>query len=199
MSYIILGLGNPGEEYKSTRHNSGATILDAFLKKIAKENGGAEWKKDNNRQSLVAKGEIGEEKILLIKPQAFMNKSGVAVRDMAGQKKKLENLIVVHDDLDLPVGSMKIVFNRGSGGHKGVESIIRAVKSEAFTRIRIGICPTTPSGKPKKPDHKKLMDFIVEDFKKPEMDSFKKVSKKVVEALEVLITESRQKAMTELN
>src|SRR3989344_1801574 len=142
MSYIILGLGNPGEEYKSTRHNSGATILDAFSKKIAKENGGAEWKKDNNRQSLVAKVELGKEKILLVKPQAFMNKSGVAVKDFVGQKKKLEKLVVIHDDLDLPVGSMKIVFNRGSGGHKGVESIIRAVKSEAFTRIRIGICPT---------------------------------------------------------
>ncbi|HEY4512885.1 MAG TPA: aminoacyl-tRNA hydrolase [Candidatus Paceibacterota bacterium] len=195
MSYIILGLGNPGEEYQSTRHNSGALILDAFAKKIS----AGEWKKDNNRQSLVAKGELKNEKILLVKPQAFMNKSGVAVKDMAGQKKKLENLVVIHDDLDLPIGSMKIVFNRGSGGHKGVESVIRAVKSEAFTRIRIGICPTLPSGKLKKPDHKKLMDFIVEDFKKPEQDAFKKVSKRACEALEVLITESRQKAMTEYN
>lgn len=195
MSYIILGLGNPEKEYESTRHNAGMIILDAFAKKIGRE----EWKKDNNRQSLVAKGEIGKEKILLVKPQAFMNKSGVAVKDLSGQKKKLENLIVIHDDLDLPIGSMKIVFNRGSGGHKGVESIIRSVKSEAFTRIRIGICPTTPSGKPKKPDHKKLMDFIVEDFKKPEMDALKKVSKKACEALEVLITDSRQKAMTDFN
>lgn len=195
MSYIILGLGNPGEEYKSTRHNSGATVLDAFAKKI----GAGEWQKDNNRQSLVAKGALGKEKVLLVKPQAFMNKSGVAVRDLAGAKKKLENLVVIHDDLDLPVGSMKIVFNRGSGGHKGVESVIRVVKSEAFTRIRIGICPTTPSGKPKKPDHKKLMDFIVEPFKKPEADAFKKIAKKACEALEVLITESRQKAMTDFN
>ena len=213
MSYIILGLGNPGEEYKSTRHNSGATILDAFSKKIAKENGGAEWKKDNNRQSLVAKarlpspagkanggqGDLDGEKILLVKPLAFMNKSGVAVKDLVGQKKKLEKLVVIHDDLDLPIGGMKIVFNRGSGGHKGVESIIRAVKSEAFTRIRIGICPTTPSGKLKKPDHKKLMDFIVEDFKKPEMEAFKKVAKKACEALETIISESRAKAMTEYN
>lgn len=195
MSYIILGLGNPGEEYESTRHNAGAIILDVFTKKI----GGVEWKKDNNRQSLVAKAEVGGEKLLLVKPQAFMNKSGVAVKDLAGAKKKLENLIVIHDDLDLPVGGMKIVFNRGSGGHKGVESIIRSVKSEEFVRIRIGICPTTPSGKLKKPDHKKLMDFIVEDFKKPELEQIKKIAKKASEALEVLITDSRQKAMTDFN
>lgn len=202
MSYIILGLGNPGEEYRNTRHNSGAMVLDAFAKKIGAE----EWKKDNNRQSLVAKGKLGKDlpagkqkKILLVKPQAFMNKSGVAVKDLAGVKKKLENLIVIHDDLDLPIGSMKIVFNRGSGGHKGVESIIRSVKSEAFARIRMGICPTTPNGKLKKPDHKKLMDFIVEDFKKPEQDAFKKVSKRACEALEVMITDSRQKAMTDFN
>jgi PTH1 family peptidyl-tRNA hydrolase len=195
MSYIILGLGNPEKEYENTRHNAGMIVLDAFAKKI----GGVEWKKDNNRDSLVAKGESGGEKLLLVKPQAYMNKSGVAVKDLAGAKKKLENLIVIHDDLDLPIGSIKIVFNRGSGGHKGVESIIRSVKSEAFARIRIGICPTTPSGKLKKPDHKKLMDFIVENFKSPEMDAIKKVARKASEALEVMITDSRQKAMTDFN
>ena len=195
MSYIILGLGNPGEEYESTRHNAGAIVLDVFTKKV----GALEWKKDNNRSSLVAKVELGKEKLILVKPQAFMNKSGIAVKDLAGAKKKLENLIVIHDDLDLPIGSMKIVFNRGSGGHKGVESIIRSVKSEAFVRIRVGICPTTPSGKLKKPDHTKLMDFIVEPFKKPEMDLIKKVAKKASEALEVMITDSRQKAMTDFN
>src|SRR3989344_6481018 len=103
MSYIILGLGNPGEEYQSTRHNSGALIIDECAKKIS----AGEWKKDNNRQSLVAKGELKNEKILLVKPQAFMNKSGVAVKDMAGEKKKLGDLVVVFDDFDFAVGGMK--------------------------------------------------------------------------------------------
>ena len=195
MSYIILGLGNPDKEYENTRHNVGMIILDAFANKI----GANEWKKDNNRDALVAKGEIGKEKLLLVKPQSFMNKSGIAVKDLAGQKKKLENLIVLQDDLDLPLGTMKIVFNRGSGGHKGIESIIRSVKSEAFVRIRIGICPTTPSGKLKKPDHKKIMDFIVGALKPAEMLEVKKISKKVIDSLLMIITESRQKAMTEYN
>ncbi|MES2059430.1 MAG: aminoacyl-tRNA hydrolase [Patescibacteria group bacterium] len=195
MSYIILGLGNPEKEYENTRHNVGMIALDAFAKKF----GANEWKKDNNRNSLVAKGELNGEKLLLIKPQTFMNKSGFAVKDLAGSKKKLENLIVLQDDLDLPIGSMKIVFNRGSGGHKGIESIIRSVKSEAFARIRIGICPTTPSGKLKKPDSAKILDFIVGELKAPELEQIKKLSKKISEALEVMITDSRQKAMTDFN
>jgi PTH1 family peptidyl-tRNA hydrolase len=195
MSYTILGLGNPGEEYESTRHNVGAMVLDAFAKKI----GAPSFQSDGVRKSLVAKGEIEGEKLILIKPQAFMNKSGVSVRDLAGAKKKIENMVVIHDDLDLPIGSMKIVFDRGSGGHKGVESINRAVKSTAYTRIRIGVCPTTPSGKAKKPDHAKILDFIVGEIKKPEMDTLKKVIKKACEALELIITDSRQKAMTEFN
>ncbi len=193
--FIVIGLGNPEKEYENTRHNVGMIALDIFWKKI----GGEEWKKDNNRDSLVAKGELSGEKLLLVKPQSFMNKSGFAVKDLAGAKKKLENLIVLQDDLDLPLGTMKIVFNRGSGGHKGIESIIRSVKSEAFTRVRIGICPTTPSGKLKKPDGSKILDFIVGELKKPELEAIKKLSKKVSEALEVVITDSREKAMTDFN
>lgn len=195
MSYTILGLGNPDKEYENTRHNVGMIALDLFAKKI----GTSLWKKDGIRNALIAKGEVGMEKVILIKPQTFMNKSGLAVKDLQGSKGKLEKLVVLQDDLDLPLGSMKIVFDRGSGGHKGVESIIRTVKSEAFTRIRIGICPTTPSGKLKKPDHDKILDFIVGVLKPSEMTEVKKISKKVCEALEVLITDSRQKAMTEYN
>ncbi len=195
MPYIILGLGNPEKEYENTRHNVGMIALDAFWKKI----GGGEWKKDGVRNALVAKAEFGGEKLLFIKPQTFMNKSGLAVKDLEGSKKKLENLIVLQDDLDLPLGTMKIVFNRGSGGHKGIESIIRSVKSEAFARIRIGICPTTPSGKLKKPDGSKILDFIVGELKASEINTVKKISRKVVEALEMIISESRQKAMTEYN
>ncbi len=195
MGYIIVGLGNPEKEYENTRHNAGMIILDQF----AKKNEGSDWKKDNTRDALVSKAEVGDEKVLLVKPQTFMNKSGISVKDLQGSPKKLEKLIVIQDDLDLPLGSMKIVFNRGSGGHKGIESIVRSVKSEAFVRVRVGICPTTPSGKLKKPDHTKMLDFIVGEFKKPELDIIKKVGKKVCEALEVMITESRERAMTEFN
>ncbi|MDB5204607.1 MAG: Aminoacyl-tRNA hydrolase, peptidyl-tRNA hydrolase, family [Candidatus Taylorbacteria bacterium] len=195
MGYIIVGLGNPEKEYENTRHNAGMIILDQF----AKKNEGSDWKRDNTRDSLISKAEVSGEKVLLVKPQTFMNKSGISVKDLAGSPKKLEKLIVIQDDLDLPLGSMKIVFNRGSGGHKGIESIVRSVKSEAFARVRIGICPTTPTGKLKKPDHEKMLDFIVGDFKKPELDIIKKVGKKVCGALEVIVTDSLQKGMTDFN
>ncbi|MES2409404.1 MAG: aminoacyl-tRNA hydrolase [Patescibacteria group bacterium] len=195
MGYIIVGLGNPEKEYENTRHNAGMIILDQF----AKKNEGSDWKKDNTRDALISKVEVGDEKVLLVKPQTFMNKSGISVKDLQGSPKKLEKLIVIQDDLDLPLGSMKIVFNRGSGGHKGIESIVRSVKSEAFARVRIGICPTTPGGKLKKPDHEKMLDFIVGVFKKPELDIIKKVGKKVCEALEVIVTDSLQKGMTDFN
>ncbi len=195
MGYVVCGLGNPGDEYKNTRHNVGMIIIDEF----AKKNGGSDWKKDSVRNALISKVDLEGEKILLIKPQTFMNKSGISVKDLVQSPKKLEKLVVIQDDLDLPLGSTKIVFNRGSGGHKGIESIVRTVKSEAFVRVRVGICPTTPSGKLKKPDHKKILDFIVGEFKKPELDIIKKVGKKVCDALEMIINESREKAMTEFN
>ena len=195
MPFIILCLGNPESEYANTRHNVGMIVLDMFSKK----NGASEWKKDEVRNALISKAEIDNEKVILLKPQTFMNKSGFTVKDLVGSPKKIEKLIVIQDDLDLPLGSIKIVFNRGSGGHKGIESIVRSIKSEAFVRVRVGICPTTPGGKLKKPDHTKMLDFIVGEFKKPELDEIKKVGKKVCEALEVLVSESREKAMTNFN
>jgi PTH1 family peptidyl-tRNA hydrolase len=195
MPYIIVGLGNPEEEYANTRHNAGMIILDQLAKVVDV----SEWKKDNTRDSLVAKSELEGEKIMLIKPQTFMNKSGFSVKDLQGSPKKLEKLIVIQDDLDLPLGSMKIVFNRGSGGHKGIESIVRSVKSEAFIRVRVGICPTTPTGKLKKPNHEKMLDFIVGEFKKPEFDEIKKVGKKVCEVIGSIVTDGLQKTMTNFN
>ncbi len=195
MGYIIVGLGNPEKEYEHTRHNAGMIILDQF----AKKNEGTEWKKDNTRDALISKVEVEGEKVILVKPQTFMNKSGISVKDLQGSPKKLEKLIVIQDDLDLPLGSMKIVFNRGSGGHKGIESIVRSVKSEAFVRVRIGICPTTPTGKMKKPNHEKMLDFIVGEFKKPELDEIKKVGKKVCEVIESIVIDGLQKTMTNFN
>jgi PTH1 family peptidyl-tRNA hydrolase len=104
---------------------------------------------------------------------------------------------VIYDDLDLPLGTMKVSYNRSSGGHKGVESIIKALKTEAFIRIRIGTSSSTPSGKLKKPQGEKAVEkHILSDFKKPEVDVLKKVFKKVEVALEALVEDGLQKAMT---
>jgi PTH1 family peptidyl-tRNA hydrolase len=209
--YIIVGLGNPGEEYKNTRHNVGRMIVESFAKnaekiaekldtkKAAKQTGFEEFSFSKKYNAQVSVGEVNGEKVTLILPETFMNKSGKALETLITSAKKAEKLVVVHDDLDLAIGRMKILFNRGSGGHKGIESIVRTIKTEAFARLKVGICPTTPTGKPKKPTGEKLLDFIVGPFKPAEMDEIKVMVKQASESLYVLVNEGREKAMSGFN
>lgn len=196
MQYFIVGLGNPGEEYADTRHNAGRMVVEQFRKK----NDFPEWKRDAGLKALIAKGAFGKDKVTLVAPDNFMNVSGKSVAPLVKNAKDAERTIVVYDDLDLPLGTMKISFNRSSGGHKGVESVIKALQTAAFARLRVGICPVTPSGKPRKPKGEEaILDFIVGPFKKPEMEVMKKTAKKAVEALALIITEGREKATGEVN
>lgn len=196
MTFIIVGLGNPGEEYQETRHNIGRMVTDAFIK--AQEF--PELEKNGSLKALVSEGKLKKEKVTVVEPETFMNKSGESVGKLVKSKKAAENLIVIHDDLDLPIGRMKISFNKSSGGHRGVESVIKAVKTEGFVRVRVGITPATAGGKLKKPVGEKLIgDFIVAPFKKTEVDEIKKVVKRATEALAVIVTEGRDKAMGEFN
>jgi len=192
---IIVGLGNPGAEYEGTRHNTGRTIVSAFAKKI-----GVDFEFDKKSNALVASGKSGKTKVTFVLPETFMNKSGAAAGKFVKSAKAAKDLIVVHDDLDLPLGRMKISFNKSSGGHKGVESVMRAVKTEAFWRLRVGISTATASGKIKKPSGDALInDFIVAEWKPKEEDEFKKIIKKAVEALTLATTESPEKAMMVAN
>ncbi len=190
-NYIIIGLGNPGEEYDGTRHNVGRMVLDAFVK----VNKLKDWQIDKKLKALKTEIKIGKNKALILKPETFMNKSGETVKSIITSKKKAETLIVIHDDLDLPLGKVKISFNKSSGGHKGVESIIRAIKTEAFIRLRLGISAETACGKIKKPQgEEKVIDAILGEFKKTEADELKKVIKKSVQSLELIIKEGQNKA-----
>ena len=161
--YIIVGLGNPGEEYAYTRHNTGRIVLDYISKS----------------------GKIDAKFVF---PDTFMNKSGLAVAKVVKSKKVAKKLIVVHDDLDLPLGALKISYNRGSGGHKGVESIIRALKTKGFIRIRIGIG--------RKADVEK---HILGEFKKSEMEILKKVFKRASSAVSTIVKRGLEHAMNEFN
>lgn len=195
MKYIVA-LGNPGEEYKNTRHNVGRITVADFVKK----NDFEEPTFNKKLNALVAFGKIGKEKVQIILPETFMNKSGISLQPIITSKKRAESLVVIQDDLDLPFGKFKISFNKSSGGHRGVESVIKAIKTEAFTRVRVGISPSTPSGKLKKPKGEKdVSDFILSEFKKNEMEILKKISKKIAEALGTIIIEGREKAMGEFN
>lgn len=129
-----------------------------------------------------------------------MNNSGRAVGKIIKNKKTTQNLIVVYDDIDLPLGTLKISYNKSSGGHRGLESIIKALKTKEFTRIRIGISPVTPSGKLKKPQGEKtVLDFILNKFKPSELEILKKVFKKVSGAIQTIVGEGRERAMNEFN
>ncbi|MFA6355206.1 MAG: aminoacyl-tRNA hydrolase [Candidatus Paceibacterota bacterium] len=193
---LIVGLGNPGKEYENTRHNSGRIILE----KIAKANDFLDWKDDMKLKSLRSKGEINGEKAEFLLPNTFMNNSGNAVVQIIDDKKKLKNLVVVYDDMDLPVGTLKISFNRSSGGHNGLESVIKKVKSREFIRIRIGVCPVTPTGKFKKPKGEDaVLKFLLGTFKEDELKILKNQAKKVTEIIGILSNEGKDKAMSLYN
>ena len=191
MSYIIVGLGNPGEEYVKTRHNTGRIMLEALAKKINAD----DFVEKSGIKALVSKGEVAGKTVTLVEPNNFMNRSGASLTTLV---KKPEQVIVIYDDLDLGLGSVKISFNKSSGGHNGLDSVIKAIKSEAFPRIRIGISPMTPSGKVKRPLADKRDGHILGEFKKTEMEVLKKVSKKVIEAVELIVSGQLARAMSEI-
>jgi PTH1 family peptidyl-tRNA hydrolase len=175
MEWVLVGLGNPGKEYEGTRHNVGRDVLSAVEKKSPLR-----------------------AKILI--PETYMNDSGKAVGKMVKSKKAAERLAVLHDDLDLPFGRVKLSFGSSSGGHRGVHSIQTVLKTKDFVRIRIGISPATPGGKTKKPSgEEKVVAFVLGKFKPAEQEKLKKVRKTVSEALEILLLEGKEKAMTAIN
>jgi PTH1 family peptidyl-tRNA hydrolase len=193
--HLIVGLGNPGGEYEGTRHNAGRLALEYFRKK-----GFPEWRYDKKLNAQVSEGSIGKEKTMLLAPDTFMNNSGRAVSPLIRSKKAAEQLVVVYDDLDVPFGALKISFGRSSGGHNGLESIIRAVKTKDFPRIRIGVSPATPGGKLKKPaGEKAVLDFLLGGFSKKEREELPKIFKKVSEGLELTVTDGYQAAMNRCN
>ena len=173
---IVVGLGNPGGEYENTRHNTGRIIVGMIQKKLDKL------------------------KIKFVTPDNYMNNSGKVVAPLIKTKKDLKDLVVVYDDIDLPLGKIKISFNRSSGGHNGLNSVIKMLKSQEFLRIRIGTAPATPSGKIKKPKGEKaVLNFLLGKFKKLELETIKKLSKKVAKAVETIYSEGAGKAMSIFN
>ncbi|OHB15851.1 MAG: hypothetical protein A2431_01160 [Candidatus Zambryskibacteria bacterium RIFOXYC1_FULL_39_10] len=199
--FYIVGLGNPGSEYENTRHNTGRMAVNKLLKDLKIE----DLKINKKANALVADGKIGKEKMTMILPETFMNNSGKAISffvkpKLKTSKKGIENLVVVHDDIDLPIGTMKVSYNKGTGGHRGLDSIVRAVKTKEFVRVRIGVSPATAKGKAKKPEGEKaILDLILGKFKPSEADIMKKMFKKASEAIQTLIIEGRERAMNIYN
>lgn len=191
MTLVIVGLGNPGKEYEKTRHNAGRLAVEL----LAKQEGADAFVPNKTAKALVAKGTVGGEKAVLVLPETMMNLSGKAVSAFIKTPKAAKNLLVVHDDLDLPLGTIKMVVGRGSGGHRGVESVMRAVKSKDFARIRIGVAPLGKKNQAKKlKDEEKVIRHVIGSFKSAEMLTLQKVLKKAAEAARLFATEGPEAA-----
>jgi len=183
---LFLGLGNPEKRYQKSRHNLGFRVLDSLAKRLKIKI------KTKRYKSLMGRGRIGREGIVLAQPLTFMNNSGVAAASLVRSLKiPLKNLIVVCDDIDLPVGRIRIRRKGGSGGHKGLESIIQHLKSNEFPRLRMGI------GRP--PQGMDPKEYVLKNFTKEENLLVKKAIDEAEEALILLVKEGIIPAMNRYN
>ena len=191
MAIVIVGLGNPGKEYEKTRHNAGRNAVEL----VAKQEGFAEFVFNKTTNAFVSKGAIGGENATLVLPETMMNLSGKAVSAFVKSPKAAKSLVVIHDDLDLPLGTIKMAFGRGSGGHKGVKSIMRATKTKDFARIRIGISGVGKKNQAKKVSgEEKVIKLVIGKWKPVEEATVKTVLKKVAETVHLFATEGIESA-----
>lgn len=188
---IVVGLGNPGQKYEETWHNLGRLAVLNWQKKV----GFADFRLERKFNSLVSKGSFEKKEILLALPETFMNKSGQSLgKIISFYKMRATNLIVVHDDADLQKGEIRISENRGTAGHKGLDSIVGVLKTKNFTRIRIGVRP-----KNYVPGSKSLERFVLKKFTKDEEKIVAEVIKKTNEAIEMILRDGVVKSMTRFN
>jgi len=189
---LIVGLGNPGKRYENTRHNIGFMIVESLKLKVKSF---SDWKNNKKLLSEISEGEINSQKVILAKPLTFMNLSGQAVKSLIRNwKLEIRNLVVVHDDIDIPLGKIRISIGRGSAGHQGVESIIKELGTKNFIRFRIGIKP--------KQYHRLVCGtekFVLKNFKKEEERIVKEVIEKTSEAIEYFLESGLEKAMSKYN
>jgi PTH1 family peptidyl-tRNA hydrolase len=184
--YLIAGLGNPGEKYSSTRHNIGYIMLDYLAAENTMAFTDSRWK------GQVAKGIAWDESVVLLKPETFMNLSGMAVAKAADfYKLAPENIIVIHDDLDLDLGRVKMVAGGGDGGHKGIRSIIEHLGTRDFARIKIGIGRPPASFAPE--------NYVLGKITADEKKILDAKTGLVVEGIRIFMQQGIAAAMTEMN
>ncbi|MCF6157806.1 MAG: aminoacyl-tRNA hydrolase [wastewater metagenome] len=182
---MIIGLGNPGERYIKTRHNIGFMVVDQFASRLGTVCNTRKF------QSLFSKGMLESEGVALLKPQTFMNVSGVAVKEAIGMYKcVLQDLMVICDDLDLPLGKIRIKRGGGSGGHRGLVSIATHLGSADFPRLRVGIGRPS-AGNPR--------DYVLSPFSKEEEVALAEVLEKACQALHMWILEGIDVCMNKFN
>ena len=184
--WLIVGLGNPGAAYQQTRHNLGFMLVD----RLAGE-GNFQIKRSECR-ALVGQGKLEGETVELVKPQTFMNLSGESLACLLKKNdRSLQRLIVISDDLALPLGKLRLRTKGSGGGHNGLKSIIACLKTQEFIRLRIGIQPPHPISDTKR--------FVLEKFSKPDFETVEKILEQSAEAVRAVIRDGAEKAMAQFN
>ncbi|MBI5071704.1 aminoacyl-tRNA hydrolase [Candidatus Falkowbacteria bacterium] len=188
---IIIGLGNPGEKYENTRHNIGFAVVSSFKFQVSSF---PDWKINKKFNSEISEGKINGEKIILLKPHTFMNNSGQAVAVATNfYKVKPADILIIHDDIDLPLGKMRVKKDGSSGGHRGIESIITALGTNNFPRLKIGVGPK------ERPKNFDAANFVLKKFGKGEEKTLNLIIKKATEAVAVILSDGVQEAMNKFN
>jgi PTH1 family peptidyl-tRNA hydrolase len=185
-TYLIVGLGNPGREYRDNRHNIGFMLIDRLAVRL-----NAQGMRLQSQALLVSAAWEGR-RLLLAKPQTYMNLSGQAVQGLVRfYKLPLQNLLIAHDDLDLPLGTLRLRPGGGSGGQKGVASIIERLGTSDFPRLRLGI------GRP--PGRMDAAAYVLQDFSSAEQPLVSEVLNRAVDAVLTFVVEGLERAMNKYN
>ncbi|MBF0413467.1 MAG: aminoacyl-tRNA hydrolase [Desulfamplus sp.] len=186
--YMVAGLGNPGKEYSKTRHNMGFIVLEEIARRHNLIFNSFKFDAD------ITKGLIKETHTILIKPQSYMNRSGSPVQQISSYFKiKTDNIIIVHDELDLPFGRIMIVKDRGHGGHNGIRSVIESLGTKNFIRIRVGV------GRPSKVTDNNVTSHVLGKFAGDEQKNVDDIVKTTADACELIISSNLQYAMNSFN
>lgn len=201
---LIVGLGNPGEKYQKTRHNLGFLVADQFLKNFETA-AKTVWKENKKFKSDISeiewqpkKGKA--EKVIIAKPNVYMNNSGMAVSLISQYLNiQISDIWIVHDELDLPLGSMKIRFGGASAGHNGVESIIKSLGTDKFYRVRLGIGKEKVIEKMAKHKFKNTKDYVLSSFSPQEKGKIKNLIKHAAQALAEVLENGAGAAMNKFN
>jgi len=185
---IIIGLGNPGRSYTNNRHNIGFICLNHFARSQ-----GIRFDQKQGR-ARIGKGRVAGKETVLAKPQTYMNSSGESVSRLVKRFNiSLDELIIIHDDLDLPLGKIRLSYGSSSGGHKGIESTITELGSQDFIRLRVGI------GRPAGASEDEIIAYVLSDFTPEQRKAIAPVIPRVTEALLCLLTEGLEAAMNKFN
>lgn len=184
--YLIVGLGNPGPDYKLNRHNVGFMVLDEIAQKLGESFTRVQ------QDALVAQARHGEERLVLAKPRSYMNNSGRVVRGLKNfYKLPLERLLVIYDEVDLPFGTLRMRPEGGSAGHKGMRSLIENLGGQGFARLRVG------AGRP--PGRMQTPDYVLQDFSRQEQEELPFVLQRAAEAALSFVSEGVEAAMNQYN